>query len=109
MKNILVTGGAGYIGSILVPLLLKQGHRVTVLDNFLFRQNPLLDCCANQNFSIIRGDVRDLGLVKSLVTGKDLIFPLACYTGAPISKIDPWCAEAVTMNAVIDMLPLLSP
>jgi nucleoside-diphosphate-sugar epimerase len=109
LMNILVTGGAGYIGSILVPALLNKGHKVTVLDNFLFRQNPLLDCCSNPNLTLIRGDVRDLGLVKSLVADKDIIFPLACYTGAPISNIDPWSAEAVTRNAIIDMLPLLRP
>jgi nucleoside-diphosphate-sugar epimerase len=107
--NILVTGGAGYIGSVLTPVLLNKGHQVTVLDNFLFRQNSLLDCCGNPGFTLVRGDVRDLPLVKSLVADKDFILPLACYTGAPISKIDPWSAEAVTRNAIIDMLSMLRP
>jgi nucleoside-diphosphate-sugar epimerase len=107
--NILVTGGAGYIGSILVPALLGKGHKVAVLDNFLFRQNPLLDCCADCNFTMIRGDVRNLKLVKSLIADKDAVIPLACYTGAPISAVDPWSAEAVTRDAVIDMLPMLRP
>lgn len=57
--NILVTGGAGYLGSILVPELLKLGHKVTVLDTFIFGQNSLLECCANENFNVIRGDARD--------------------------------------------------
>jgi nucleoside-diphosphate-sugar epimerase len=105
--NILVTGGAGYVGSVLVPALLNKGYTVTVLDNFLFRQNTLLDCCANPKFTMVRGDVRDLQLVKSLVAGKDLIVPLACYTGAPISDIDPWSAKAVTRDAILGMLPLL--
>ncbi|GHT87340.1 membrane protein [Spirochaetia bacterium] len=107
MMNVLVTGGAGYIGSIFVPMLLNRGYKVTVLDNFLFRQNSLLECCANPNFTMVRGDVRDLKLVKSLVANKDLIIPLACYTGAPISDIDPWSATAVTRDAVLDMLPVL--
>jgi nucleoside-diphosphate-sugar epimerase len=107
--NIFVTGGAGYIGSIMVPNLLNRGHKVTVLDNFLYRQNTLLDCCANPNFNMIRGDVRNLKLVKSLAADKDIIIPLACYTGAPISAIDPWSAEAVTRDAVFDMLSFLKP
>jgi len=107
--EILVTGGAGYIGSILTPALLAEGFNVTVLDNFLYRQNTLLECCANPNFRMVRGDVRNLELLKSLVQGKDVIIPLAAYTGAPISAIDPWSAEAVTRDAVINMLKVLKP
>ena len=57
--HVLITGGAGYIGSVLVPTLLQNGYKVTVLDNFLFGQATLLDCCANENFTIVRGDCRD--------------------------------------------------
>lgn len=56
--KILVTGGAGYIGSVLVPELLAKGHEVTVVDNFMYGQQVLLDCCYNEKLSIIRGDVR---------------------------------------------------
>ncbi len=62
--KILVTGGAGYIGSILVPALLKEGHAVTVIDTFMYGQNSLLDCCDNGNFSVLRGDARDKPLIK---------------------------------------------
>ncbi|SVE16847.1 uncharacterized protein METZ01_LOCUS469701, partial [marine metagenome] len=63
MSNILVTGGAGYIGSILVPILLKPRHRVTVLDSLIFNQPSLFDCCADSNFEFIQGDICDHELV----------------------------------------------
>ena len=62
--NILVTGGAGYIGSVLVPTLLKEGHSVTVIDNFMYNQISLLDCCHDSNLSIVRGDDRDKTLIE---------------------------------------------
>lgn len=107
--KILVTGGAGYIGSVFVPALLNEGHEVTVLDNFLFRQNSLFECCANPNFQIVNGDVRNLELVEKLVKDKDFIFPLACLTGFPLSKKDPVAATTVTRDAVISMLKMLKP
>ena len=84
MKNrILVTGGAGYIGSVMVPDLLKAGHKVTVLDNFMYNQNSLLDCCGDVNFDVIRGDTRDESLLKTIIKDFDYIFPLAALVGAP--------------------------
>ena len=79
--KILITGGAGYIGSVLTPTLLAEGHEVTVLDNFLFGQNSLLDCCRFETFQIVRGDCRDENLVKPLVSKADLIIPLAALVG----------------------------
>src|SRR5580698_7374107 len=81
--NILVTGGAGYIGSLLVPSLLGAGHAVTVLDNFLFRQASLMDCCHYPDFHIVRGDCRDERVVKPLLASADLTIPLAALVGAP--------------------------
>lgn len=57
--KILVTGGAGYIGSILVPRLLKQGYEITIIDNFRYHQTSLLDHCSNKKLEIIRGDARE--------------------------------------------------
>ena len=60
-RDVLVTGAAGYIGSIVVPELLKQGHHVIAVDNFMYGQSSLLDVCRNRNLEIVRGDVRNEG------------------------------------------------
>ena len=90
MTKILITGGAGYLGSILVPELLKLDYEVTVVDNFMYKQNSLLDYCMNPNFKIIRGDARDENLMKNLVKDKDYVLPFAALVGAPISSRDPF-------------------
>lgn len=107
--KVLVTGAAGYIGSVLVPELLKKGHEVVALDNFMFKQNSLLECCHNPKFKMVRGDVRNLELVKELVQDVDYIFPLACFTGFPLAKQDPIGATTVTRDAVEGMLKMLKP
>src|SRR3989337_2253143 len=86
--NILVTGGAGYLGSILVPELLKLGHKVTVLDNFMFGQSSLLECCAYENFDVKKGDARDEDTLKPLLKNVDYIIPLAALVGAPLCDRD---------------------
>ena len=101
--RILVTGGAGYLGSVLVPTLLQHGHDVTVIDNFLYDQSSLLDCCHHPRLTIVRGDARDVPLIRSHLRTTDAIFPLACLTGAPLSKEDPLEARSVNFEA-IDML-----
>ena len=98
--KILVTGGAGYIGSILVPLLLQNGHSVKVIDNFMYGQTSLLDCCKHHSFEIIRGDVRNEDLLEQHLSSADAIFPLACLTGAPLCDRDPTGAKQINHNAV---------
>ena len=98
--KILVTGGAGYIGSVLVPRLLGDGHEVIVVDSFMYGQASLLDCCVDTKLQIIRGDVRDARLISELLSKVDAIFPLACLTGAPLCDKDPRMAEAVNHDAV---------
>jgi nucleoside-diphosphate-sugar epimerase len=107
--RILVTGGAGYIGSILVPRLLRDGHSVTVVDNFMYGQTPLLDCCEHRGLEIVAGDVRDQRLLADLVPKADVVLPLACLTGAPACSRDPWTAQAVNFDAVLAIAGLLSP
>jgi nucleoside-diphosphate-sugar epimerase len=98
--KIVVTGGAGYIGSVLVPLLLNEGHDVTVIDNFMYGQSPLLDCCAHRSFHVVRGDVRDSRVLDEALPGADAVLPLACLTGAPICARDPWNATATNYDAI---------
>lgn len=107
--NILITGGAGYIGSVLVPKLLNAGHGVTVLDNFMFGQASLADCCAFDKFEVVRGDSRDEATVKKLLAKADVIIPLAALVGAPICKMDPIGTKSTNQDAVEMLCRFASP
>ena len=98
--KILMTGGAGYLGSILTPTLLAQGHEVTVLDNFHFHQNSLLDCCQYEKFQVVRGDCREESVVKPLLAKADLIIPLAALVGVPICNTDAIATRTTNQEAV---------
>jgi nucleoside-diphosphate-sugar epimerase len=104
-----VTGGAGYLGSVLVPEMLARGWAVTVLDNFMFRQATLLDCCRYENFRIVRGDSRERAVVEPLLRDADAIIPLAALVGAPICDYDPTSARTINLDAVRLVTSLASP
>lgn len=106
--KILVTGAAGYIGSVLVPQLLKEGHEVIAVDNFMYNQTPLLDCCYDKRLTISRSDVRDNGLISRYLKEADAVFPLACLTGAPICQKNPFEAKSIIVDAVKMILDLRS-
>ena len=108
MTTLLVTGAAGYVGSILVPQLLKAGHRVIALDNFMYQQTSLFDCCYDENLTLVRGDTRDRSLLARLIKEADTIFPLACLTGAPLCDKDPAGARSTNLEAVQLLLELRS-
>ena len=93
--KVLVTGGAGYIGSILVPALLKNNYRVTVLDNFMYKQNSLLDVCYHPELSILKDDIRNEKLFKDQVQRHDVILPLAAIVGASACDKDKFLAKEV--------------
>lgn len=98
--KILITGGAGYLGSVLTPALLALGHEVVVLDGFMFRQNSLMDCCQHEQFHVVRGDCRDESLVRPLVEKADVIIPLAAIVGAPLCDRDKIGAQTTNLDAV---------
>jgi nucleoside-diphosphate-sugar epimerase len=106
--KILITGGAGYLGSVLTPSLLALGHEVTVADNFLFRQHSLGDCCQFETFHVVRGDCRDEALMTKLVAGADVIIPLAALVGAPMCDRDPVAARTTNSEAVALLCRLAS-
>jgi nucleoside-diphosphate-sugar epimerase len=109
MAKILVTGGAGYIGSVLVPALLRDGHDVHVLDNFLFGQNTLLDACIEPRFTVTRGDCREKPTLEKALKSADVVIPLAAIVGAPGCALDPTAAVSTNFEAVKLLLKLRSP
>ena len=106
--NILVTGGAGYLGSTMVPDLLQLGHKVTVLDSFMYKQASLNHVCHHPNFSVMKGDIRIESVMAPLIKKADIVIPLAALVGAPMCSQDPVGAATVNHDAITLMLKLLS-
>lgn len=98
--HVLVTGGAGYLGSVLCERLLDAGYRVTAVDNIMYQQRSLLHLCANSHFDFALGDVRDQELMRRLVKEADVLIPLAAIVGAPACDRDPLLARSVNLEAV---------
>ena len=102
----LVTGGAGYIGSILVPALLDRGYEVAVVDNFMYGQDGLAAVCHDEKFSLTRGDVRSMDVMRPLLRKADVVIPLAAIVGAPRCDRDPAAATSTNLTAIADMAGL---
>lgn len=98
--HVLITGGAGYLGSILSEHLLAHGYKVTVLDNLIYGEQSLFHLCANPDFDFVFGDARNEQLVTSLVAKADVIIPLAAIVGAPGCNLDPLMATSVNLDAI---------
>ena len=98
--RVLVTGGAGYLGSILCEHLLAAGHRVVVLDALHHGVPSLLHLCGNPDFEFVRGDARDEAVLRNLIAGADAIIPLAAVVGAPACDRDPWLARSTNLEAI---------
>jgi nucleoside-diphosphate-sugar epimerase len=107
--HVLITGGAGYLGSILSEHLLARGYKVTVLDNLMYGEQSLFHLCANPDFDFVFGDARNEQLVASLVAKSDVIIPLAAIVGAPCCDLDPLMATSVNLDAIRMINRLRSP
>ena len=103
MSKILVTGGAGYIGSVLVKKLLELNHEVTVIDNLLYKQNSLIDCCSYSKFNFVKLDVNNHKEVIEHVKKNDVIIPLAAIVGAPACNINPFYSKNTNFNSMVEI------
>jgi nucleoside-diphosphate-sugar epimerase len=107
--HVLVTGAAGYIGSILCEHLLDAGHRVTAVDSLMYGQHSLFHLCGLPGFQFAAGDVRDERLMGRLVPQADVVIPLAAVVGAPACDRDPWLATSTNLGAIRLLVKLRSP
>lgn len=106
--RILITGGAGYIGSVLTPFLLQKGFSVTVIDNLYYKQNSLLHCFSYPNFRFIQGDACNEQLLQQEIKKADVIIPLAAIVGASACDRSPLLATQLNYNAIINLLKYTS-
>jgi nucleoside-diphosphate-sugar epimerase len=102
--RILLTGGAGYLGSTITNRLLNDGYSVTVLDSLEFNQLSLLPFVKNKNFKFVYGDVRNKDFLKKLVTSHDIIIPLAARVGFPACDADPLGATQLNYEQIVDVV-----
>jgi nucleoside-diphosphate-sugar epimerase len=103
-EQVLITGGGGYLGSVMAPAMLAAGYRVKVLDSFIFNQSSLAECCADPNFEVICGDCRDEPILAEAMADADWIIPLAAIVGAPACGLDRIAAESINTEAVKQVL-----
>jgi len=96
MKNIFITGGAGYVGAILVPKLLKKGYNVTVLDLMIYGEDVLPN---NPNLKKVKGDIRDQVLLKKILPGQDAVIHLACISNDPSFELNPGLGKSINLDA----------
>ncbi len=107
--RVLVTGGAGYLGSVLVGHLLQRGYQVTVLDNLLYGQASLLGYCRDPRFDFVPGDARDERVLRDVLPKHDAIIPLAAIVGMKACDRDPLMARSVNLDAIVLLNRLRDP
>lgn len=106
MKKILITGGAGYLGSVLLPQLLKKKYNVTIYDNLSFGGDHLINFIEDKNFNFIKGDIRDTAKLKEIIKDKDIIIHLAAIVGYPACSLNPKSAYEINVNGTKNILKL---
>jgi nucleoside-diphosphate-sugar epimerase len=106
MASVLITGGAGYIGSVLCERLLQKNHNVTVVDNLMYNQNSIFYLSHYKNFEFIKGNATNEALLEKVIPGKDFIIPLAAIVGAPACDLNPSLARETNLNAIKSILKL---
>lgn len=102
--KILITGGAGYLGSVITGKMLKEGYEVTVLDKLIFNQVSLLSYTSNPNFKFIHGDVRNESLLERLCDESDVIIPLAAIVGFPACASEPELAKEINFKQIVNIV-----
>ena len=107
--KILVTGGAGYVGTSLVPKLLEEGHEVTVFDNLMFGGNQLLPFFRFKNFNFTRGDIRNSAELRDATKGKDAVVHLAAIVGFPACKNNPQLTKDVNVQGTVNLIEACDP
>ncbi|MDP6717658.1 MAG: NAD-dependent epimerase/dehydratase family protein, partial [Pirellulaceae bacterium] len=104
LKTVLVTGGAGYVGAVLTPKLLAAGYQVKVLDLFIFGEGPLANVRSHPNLELIKGDIRDVGLLQRSFVDCDAVIHLACVSNDPSFDLDPKLGKSVNYDAFFDIV-----
>jgi len=102
--KILITGGAGYLGSVITGKMLERGYSVTVLDKLIFNQTSLLQYTSNPNFKFIHGDVRNEKLLEKLCVDSDVIIPLAAIVGFPACASEPELAREINFTQIFNIV-----
>ncbi len=103
-KKILVTGGAGYVGAVLVPKLLQKGYEVNVLDLYIYGEDVLAGVKGNPRLTEVKGDIRDTGLVEKAVSGCDTVIHLACISNDPSYELDPDLGKSINYDAFVSLV-----
>jgi len=106
LKNILVTGGAGYVGAVLVPKLLKKGYKVKVLDLYIYGKDVLDGVKGHPNLKQIKGDIRDKALLEKEILGTDAVIHLACISNDPSYELDPELGKSINYDAFISLVDI---
>jgi len=104
IQQVLVTGGAGYVGSVLVPKLLAKEYQVKVLDLYIYGEDVLNAVKDNPNLEEIKGDIRDRNLLERVISGTDAIIHLACISNDPSFELDPQLGKSINYDAFLDLV-----